>query len=60
MPMSLRMLSTYFFHIDCAVTLQRLYCLLVIEVGSRYVDVLGDDWLYLGRAVDHPSRSVLS
>jgi putative transposase len=29
------------FHVDCAVTLQRLYCLFVIEVSSRYVHVPG-------------------
>ena len=35
------MLATDFFHVDCAVTLQRVYCLLITEAGSRYVHILG-------------------
>jgi putative transposase len=35
------MLATDFFHVDCAVTLQRLSCLFVIEAGSRYGHILG-------------------
>jgi len=35
------MLAADFFHVDCAVTLERPYCLFIIDVGSRYLQILG-------------------
>ncbi|SQE00593.1 Integrase catalytic region [Parafrankia sp. Ea1.12] len=35
------MMTVDFFHVDCAVTLRRLYCFFVLEVGSRTVHILG-------------------
>ena len=35
------MLAVDYFHVDCAVTLRRLYVLVALEVGDRYLHVLG-------------------
>jgi transposase InsO family protein len=35
------MLACDFFHVDCALTLKRLYVFFVLEVGSRYVQIVG-------------------
>jgi transposase len=48
------MLAVGFFHVDCAVTLPRLYCLFVIQAGSRYVHILRNHRAP-GRALDRPA-----
>lgn len=35
------MLACDLFHVDCSLTLQRLYVFFILEVGSRYVHILG-------------------
>ena len=38
---AISMLAVGFFHVDCALTLRRLYVLFVLEVGDRSLHVLG-------------------
>ena len=54
------MLAVDSFHVDCALTLKRIYVFFALEVGDRYVHILGTTSLWvpesLRTSVDLPVR----
>ena len=53
------MLACDFFHVDCAVALQRLYCFFVIESSCRQVHILGVTVNLDGRWTSQQIRNLL-
>jgi putative transposase len=48
-----------FFHVDCALTLKRIYVFFALEVGSRYVHILGTTSHPTGAWTTRQARNLL-
>jgi hypothetical protein len=58
-PQASTMLTVDFFHVDCALTLKRIYVFFALEVRSRYVHILGTTSHPTGAWTTEQARNLL-